>query len=291
MRSMTGFGAGRAADGDRLFTIEARSVNHRYCDVRVHLPHDLSQLEARLEAEVRKKVDRGRVDVSLEVSYVAGAVARPEVDVAKARGYRDALLLLAKELDLEPEIRLKTIAELPGVIRSGESAIDPERLTQTLLAALAGALTEMIEMRDREGRALDAELRARLSTVVKLVEQIRAEVPRANADKKTRLELRLTELVADRNLEPARLAQEVAILIDRADVTEELTRLGSHISQLESLFATREAIGRKLDFLLQEMNREANTIGSKTMNASISHLVIDLKAELERMREQIQNVE
>lgn len=288
---MTGFGAGRAAEGDRIFTIEARSVNHRFCDVRVHLPHDFAQLESRLEAETRKKVDRGRVDVSLEVSYAAGAVARPEVDIAKARGYHDALLLLAKELHLEPEIRLQTIADMPGVIRSGESALDPARLGDTLSTALEAALAELVQMREREGRALDEELRARLTGVKKLLEQIRTEIPRANTERRTRLEQRLGEMLTDRNLDPGRIAQEVAILIDRADVAEELTRLASHIAQLENLFGLREPIGRKLDFLLQEMNREANTIGSKTMNAPISHLVVDLKAELERMREQIQNVE
>jgi uncharacterized protein (TIGR00255 family) len=291
MRSMTGFGSGRASDGERVFVVEVRSVNHRYCDVRVHVPHDLAGLESRLESRVRKRVERGRLDVSIEVSYVSEAVALPEVDVVRARGYRDALVLLAKELELEPKISLQMIADLPGVIRTPESNADLERIGVTLDGAIDAAVTELIHMREREGRALDEELRARLGSVNILIDSIRVEVPKSNAERKSRLEQRLTELIAGRTLDSSRIEQEVAVLVDRADVTEELMRLSSHVAQLETLLKATEPVGRKLDFMLQEMHREANTIGSKTMNARISHLVVDLKAELERMREQIQNVE
>lgn len=290
MRSMTGFGAGRASDGERVFSVEARSVNHRYCDVRVHLPHDLAGLESRLEAIARKRVERGRVDISIEASYVAAA-APPELDVARARGYRDALYVLAEELNLEAKVSLEMIAGLPGVIRTPESNTDLEKIGEALDAALETAVGELVKMREREGRALGEELRARLSSVNGLIDAIRTDVPRSNAERKQRLEQRLAELLTNRPLDAARVEQEVAVLVDRADVTEELTRLSSHVSQLELLLSAKEAVGRKLDFMLQEMHREANTIGSKTMNARISHLVVDLKAELERMREQIQNVE
>jgi uncharacterized protein (TIGR00255 family) len=239
---------------------------------------------------VRKKIDRGRVDVSLEVSYVSDAVALPEVDVARARGYRDALLVLARELQIEAKIDLEMIAALPGVIRTPESSTDLEKIGASLDVALDGAIAELMKMREREGLALDQELRARLASVNGLIESVRNEVPKANAERKVRLEQRLAELV-DRPFDPGRIEQEIAMLIDRADVTEELTRLGSHVAQLENLFNATEAVGRKLDFMLQEMHREANTIGSKTMSSRIAHLVVDLKAELERMREQIQNVE
>lgn len=290
MRSMTGFGAGRASDGERIFAVEARSVNHRYCDVRVHLPHDLAGLEPRLEAIARKRVERGRVDISIEVSS-ASATSPPELDVARARGYRDALYALAKELNLEPKVSLEMIAGLPGVIRAPESNADLEKIGEALDGALETAIGELVKMREREGRALGEELRARLQAVTALIDAIRTDIPRSNAERKLRLEQRLTELLANRPLDSARVEQEIAVLVDRADVTEELTRLSSHVAQLEILLSAKEGVGRKLDFMLQEMHREANTIGSKTMNARISHLVVDLKAELERMREQSQNVE
>jgi uncharacterized protein (TIGR00255 family) len=288
---MTGFGVGRASDGERVFAIEARSVNHRYCDVRVHLPHDLAGLESRLEGRVRKRVERGRVDVSLEVSYASDAIALPEVDVARARGYRDALLVIARELELPAAITLEMIASAPGVIRTPESNADLEKIGATLDEAIDVAIAELVRMREREGRALEEELRARLASVNALIESIRVQVPKANAERKSRLEQRLQELITDRPFDSGRIEQEVAMLVDRADVTEELTRLGSHTAQLAHLFEAKEPVGRKLDFMLQEMHREANTIGSKTMSSQVSHMVVDLKAELERMREQIQNVE
>src|SRR5262245_16046737 len=274
MRSMTGFGAGRASDGERIFAVEIRSVNHRYCDVRVHVPHDLAGLESRFESRVRKKVDRGRLDVSVEVSYVSDAVALPEVDIARARGYHDALLTLAKELNIEPRISLEMIAALPGVVRTPESNVDLERIGETIDTAIDAAMKELIKMREREGGALQGELRARLGSAGGLIDSIRVEIPKSNAERKSRLEQRLAELIAERAVDQARIEQEIAVLVDRADVTEELTRLSSHVAQLEILLSAADPVGRKLDFMLQEMHREANTIGSKTMNARISHLVV-----------------
>lgn len=288
---MTGFGTGRASNGERTFVLEARSVNHRYCDVRLHLPRELGGLESRLEGRVRKRVDRGRIDLSVEISIAEGATSKLDVDLVRARAYRDALDRLARELALSPEVPLALVAGAPGVIREPDSARDVEALAPTIEAALDAALDDLNDMREREGRALAEEIQGRLSSARSLVEQVRAHVPRSNADRRARLEQRLQELLGDRALDPVRVAQEVAILADRADVTEELARLTSHLDQLDRLTRAREPVGRKLDFLLQETNREVNTIGSKTTSSEIAHLVVELKAELERTREQVQNVE
>jgi uncharacterized protein (TIGR00255 family) len=288
---MTGFGTGRASNDERTFVLEARSVNHRYCDVRLHLPRDLVGLESRLEGRVRKRVDRGRIDVSLEVSLSEGVAARVDVDLIRARAYRDALSRLAEELSLAPEVPLALVASAPGVIREPGTIRDLDALAPAIEAALDAALTDLNEMREREGRALAEEIQGRLASARALLEQVRTHVPRSNAERRARLEQRLAELLGDRSLDAARVAQEVAILADRADVSEELARLTSHLDQLDRLTRATEPVGRKLDFLLQETHREVNTIGSKTTSAEISHLVVELKAELERTREQVQNVE
>jgi uncharacterized protein (TIGR00255 family) len=291
MRSMTGFGTAHGSDGQRVYSIEVRSVNHRYCDVHVHLPHELTGIESALEAEVRKRIERGRVDVSLDVSYAPGAAAQPRVDLARARGYRDALLGLARDLDLAPELPLELIANAPGVIRSTALAEDATQVLAIIDPALGEALSDVIRMRETEGGALRVELGKRLSLVTQSIAEIVRTIPRANLERRERLEQRIAEILGERSLDPTRLAQEVALLVDRADVTEEIARLESHVVQFRELLDSAEAVGRKLDFMLQEMHREVNTIGSKTGSAQISHLVVALKSELERTREQVQNVE
>jgi uncharacterized protein (TIGR00255 family) len=288
---MTGFGTGRATDGERVYLLEIRSVNHRFCDVHVHVPRELNGLEARLETEVRRAVERGRIDVSLELVYAPGAVAHQEIDLARARGYRVALEALAREMGVEPKVSLEMLATVPGMIRSPSSARDAEAIERTVMPALEEALADLTKMRAREGAALREELLARLNGVARLIDQVRTSVPRANEERRARLEQRLAELMGDRTIDPARIAQEVAVLVDRADVAEELMRLSSHVAQMQKMLDSEDAVGRKLDFLLQEMHRETNTIGSKTTSASISHMVVEIKAELERMREQAQNVE
>lgn len=291
MRSMTGFGAARASIGTRMLAIEIRSVNHRYCDVHLHLPHELAGIESRLEARVRKQIDRGRIDVAVELSDAEGAQAAPIVDLMRARAYRDAYALLAQELGLDPAIPLELIAGAPGVIRMAGGGDRAGELLPEIETTLDSALRDLRAMRADEGRMIAEELRRRLQAIERIEHDLAGRVPLANSDRKLRLEHRLVELLGDRAIEPARVAQEVALMIDRADVTEELARLSSHSVQFKRLLDLGEPVGRKLDFLLQEMHREANTIGSKTASADISHLVVELKSELEKTREQVQNVE
>jgi uncharacterized protein (TIGR00255 family) len=286
---MTGFGAGSVENERRVVSVEARSVNHRYLDVRVHVPSELLRLVSPIEAAVKKVLSRGRVDLGIQVAPARGREAELEVDVATAQAYREAYVRLAEVLGLEDQVRLETIAAAPGVFRTPD-------LTETVeyrdvAPALDAALASLSSMRVEEGRALERDLRAHLVEVKRMVARIAELTPGVTIDRRARLEKRLQDLVGDQQIDPMRLAQEVAILADRADITEELERLASHSAQFELLLASEEPMGRRLDFLIQEMNRETNTIGSKSSNTDVAYVVVDIKAELERMREQVQNVE
>lgn len=287
---MTGFGVARGSDGPRAYVVEVRSVNHRYCDVRTHLPQDLAHLGPEIEARLRKAVRRGRIDVTVAVEIAETATVEPRLDLARARGFKAALERLATELGVEPTISLEQIANAPGVLRADQGATDRDPRV-AVMAALAEGIEGLSRMRAREGASLCEQLHGHLRDVGQLLERLRAQIPRVSADRRQRLEERLVALLEDAKLDPARLAQEVAILADRADVTEELERLDSHIAQFTRMLGSSEPVGRKLDFLIQEMNREVNTIGSKSSDADLAYLVVDLKAELERLREQIQNLE
>jgi uncharacterized protein (TIGR00255 family) len=288
--SMTGFSVSTSEAGTRQFEFEARSVNHRYCDVRAHLPSELVHLTADIERRVRKMVRRGRVDIAVVIARREQAVIEPTVDLARARGYKAAYEKLAVALGIEAEISLMQVAQAPGVMRieNSEDDTDPKA---SVLAGIDEVLQGLVAMRKVEGDTLCEQLNAHLALVESLVGQVTKLVPQVNAERRRRLDERLTALLDDTKIDPARLAQEAALLADRADVTEEIERLASHIQQFSGLLASDESVGRKLDFLLQEMNREVNTIGSKSADAELAYLVVDLKTELERLREQVQNLE
>lgn len=291
LHSMTGFGAAHRNHGSRLLAVEAKSVNHRYCEVRFNLPRDLEGLLHRLEPLVRAQVRRGRVDVSVMVGFVADAAVEPAVDVARARGYFHAYRDLAEALEVPFQVSLATIAQCAGVMRPPDAKLDPESDFDTLAAAVREAVDQLIMMRRREGQQLGSMIKRHLDTVARLRAEIVGRLPEAVAERQSKLRKRVDDLLQERGVDEARIGQEVALLAERADVTEEVERLDSHIMQFRRLIVETEAVGRKLDFLIQEMNREANTIGSKCSDAAVAHVVVDLKAELERMREQVQNVE
>lgn len=290
--SMTGFGGATEETADRLYAIELRSVNHRYCDVRTHMPSDLSALGKSLEGIVRKRIARGRVDVTVSVTLVGQETVRPRIDLARARGYAEAFRELTAAIGSDEKARASQIFTMPGVLESPDTSPNHEEALKAIEPALQRALDDLVTMRRAEGEALARDLTARLEAAAGLAKQVGGQLERAVEDRKRKLEQRLKDLLdTETVLDPARLAQEVAIIADRVDVTEELERLDSHCNQFSRLLSKDEPVGRKLDFLIQEMNREANTIGSKCSDAAVAHVVVDLKAELERMREQIQNVE
>lgn len=289
VRSMTGFGLGRASDPRATVSVELRSVNAKSCDVRVSFPRELAGLELNVQHGVEARVQRGRVDAKVSVEIPPDRLRRPRLNQEVARAYlavyRDLGALLGA-----PLASIELVAAAPGVIEI-EPGPSQDDLLPLVQSALDQALSELISMRSREGAALGQALIAMLDELDALLTKVIAELPGAAVARRARFEQRIAELTAGNVVDPMRLAQEVALLIDRADVSEELTRLDSHRDHFLDLLAQDEPVGRRLDFLLQEMHREANTLGAKSSSAAISHLVIEAKSLLERLREQVQNVE
>jgi uncharacterized protein (TIGR00255 family) len=290
IRSMTGFGAGRGACGGEELDVEIRSVNHKFCEVKVRTPRELAALEIDAAKAVKERLARGGVEVAVRRPGPAGGLA-PRVDVALAESYARAFAEIGARLGLAGQVTLAEVLAADGVVRLEERAVDLDAAREALRRALAAALDALVAMRAREGEALGRDLSGRLDAVEGLVARVAARVPAAVEHHQARLAERVQELARGVAVDPARLAQEVALLADRTDVTEETTRLGSHVAQVRALLGGGEPAGRKLDFLVQEMHREVNTIGAKSQSAEIAALVVELKAEVERMREQVQNVE
>ena len=289
MRSMTGFGAGEASLGDGRMLLEIRSLNHRYLDVRVRLSPELLEYTSFAEQLARRNLTRGRYDITARVTGSALPPPRLAVDLARQL-YRD-LGRLRDELAPGTELPLGVIATVPGLfVTDGSRAED---VHAAMDQAFRQACKNMDQMRADEGRHLQQDLAARLSNVRGLTARCAERAAESISLYRTRLRDRVTRLLADANLDllAARLEQEVVLMADRFDVTEEVSRLGSHFEQFGTLLDATEPAGRRLDFLLQEIARETNTIGAKSQDAGLSHLVVELKSEAERMREQVQNVE
>ncbi|HYD40483.1 MAG TPA: YicC/YloC family endoribonuclease [Anaeromyxobacter sp.] len=290
IRSMTGFGAGRGSVNGEEVDVEVRSVNHKYCEVKARLPRELSALEHEVVRTVKDRLARGGVDVAVRRTSAASLVA-PRVDVNLAESYARAFAEVQARLGLPGSVTLADVISAEGVVRLDERAVDLDLVGEALRRGLAQALSQLVAMRAREGEALGRDLLARLDELERIVGRVFVLAPQAVEQYRTRLSERIAELTRGLPVDPARLAQEVAVFADRTDVAEEITRLRSHVGQVRALLSSTEPAGRKLDFLVQEMHREANTIGSKSQNGEIAALVVALKAEIERMREQVQNVE
>lgn len=288
---MTGFGSADVAAPAGAVSAEVRSVNSRHLDVRVRLPRDLAALEVPARERVTPLFRRGQVEVSVRVARDADSTPAVEVDLEAARRYAGAAAELGRELGLEGELSLAALLSLPGVSRVREPELDPDSLAGAVLGAVEAAAVAAAEMRAREGEALARELRARIDGVLERVSAIEARAGEIAAAQRERLTRRLAALAPEIELDPARLEQEVVIWVDRGDVTEETVRLRSHCQQFTDTLGAEGPVGRKLEFLLQEMGRETNTIGSKASDAPVAREVVELKAELEKLREQALNVE
>ena len=291
LKSMTGFGTGRSRAGDEELSVEVRAVNHKHLEVKVRLPRELAALEAAVVKAVRSRCARGAVDVAVRrsASTVTGGV--PTVDAAMARAWREALRTVARAAELADTPTASQIAGQPGVVRMEEPVTDLALAEGALERALAEALDAMVAARVREGRALEADLSARLQRVATLAAEVAALAPRTVETYRARLQERVADLLKGAPIDEARLVQEVALFAERTDVAEEATRLQAHLAAFRSFLASSEPAGRKMDFLVQEMHREVNTTGSKSQSTDISTCIVELKAELERIREQVQNVE
>jgi uncharacterized protein (TIGR00255 family) len=289
---MTGYGRnGGGGEGDR-FSIEVRSLNNRYLDVQVKIPRGLAMLEPRVKKSVQERFSRGRFDVFIARDNGQERNVKPVLDEALAGQYIGLLRELKERFGLSGDVDLALVAGLQDLITVSEAKDDPEALWSVLTKGLSQALDELDRMRAEEGDALVRDIAGRLGTMDTLIQAIHAQAPATVENARKRMEETLARLLHEQP-DPVRLAQEIAILAERTDVTEELTRLGSHMTQFRSLLADpgREAVGRKLDFLIQEIGREVNTIASKAMDARISQDAVSLKAELEKIREQVQNIE
>jgi uncharacterized protein (TIGR00255 family) len=288
---MTGFGAGHARAEGREARVELRTVNHRHLHVKVRLPAELAALESEVEAILRKRLARGSVTLNASVERSGGA-ALATIDREAARRYHRMLGGLATELGLAERPSLAMLVSLPGVVGLSQDEAQHEREAELVLEALAAALEALLEMREHEGRELAADLRRNAQAVGELVERIEERMPEVVRGHQAALVARVTELLDGRQaVAPTDLARELALIADRMDVGEELSRLKSHLGQLERVLAAGGSVGRQLDFLTQELFREANTVGSKCNDAPVAHMVVELKTHVERLREQVQNVE
>ena len=291
LKSMTGYGKGEASAPTGNFLVEIRSVNHRYGEISVRLPRSFYAFENEVKRLAASVLKRGKIDISVQWDEVTAANTAPQLDMAVARGYYDAYTRLAKELNLPQDAPLSLIISQKGVMKEVVGTFDETELQPQLLAAVEGAVIALEGMRFREGEALANDLRARRQQVAEWAALIGERTPQMVIEYRQKLKSRLEQLLEGAEMDESRLAQEVALLADRSDITEELVRLSSHFSQFDEALQSSEPVGRKLDFLMQEMNREVNTIGSKSNDAGITNLVIQIKAEMEKMREQVQNVE
>jgi len=290
IKSMTGFGQGSAQGDDFRIRVDIRSVNNRAIDVHTRLPQELASLEVSLKKQVQAAVKRGRVDVTVSVEQMRAATF--EINRPLVSGYLSALSELKREFSLEGDPSLELIAKLPGALQvTQDSDSLDERLVSGAVAALSQALTSLTEMRVIEGQELAAELNSRLDNIERQMPTIENEAARLPAVYREKLMKRLQEIAAGATVDDARVAQEAVMLADRSDISEEIARLKSHIVQLRDLIRSSEEAGKRLDFILQEMNREANTILSKSNDLAISDAAIIIKTEVEKLREQGQNVE
>ncbi len=284
-------GRKRAMTGGH-FSIEIRSLNNRYLDVQVKIPRGLAVLESRVKKTVQERFSRGRFDVSIARNSEHERAGRLAVNETLAAQYIGILKDLKTRFGLSGDADLSLVAGLPDLITMTDVKDDPEALWQLLSTGMSQALDELDRMRGEEGALLSQDIRERLDTSERAIQAITSRTPVTVENARKRMTETLNRLLTEQP-DPVRLAQEIAVLAERTDVTEELTRLACHMTQFRSLLggSTREAVGRKLDFLLQEMGREVNTIASKAMDAQISMDVVNVKAELEKIREQVQNIE
>jgi uncharacterized protein (TIGR00255 family) len=291
LQSMTGFGTGRARVADEEVTVELRSVNHKFCEVKIRAPRELAAAELAIQKRVKERLARGAVDVLVKRNAPVAAAGAPVLDLALAREYRARLTELARALWLPDAPTLRDVVSQPGVLRLEERTLDVEAAGRAALEATDAALAPLIAMRKVEGAALERDLLARFERVADGVRQIGSLARAAVQEFGERVNERVAELARLSTVDPQRLAQEVAFFAERTDVAEEMTRLASHLDQCRGLLAGKEPAGRKLDFLVQEMHREVNTTGAKSQHREIARWVVELKAEIERLREQVQNVE
>ena len=291
VKSMTGYGRAVETVNGREFTVELRSVNNRYLDCSVKLPRSLTFAEEAVKQAVKATISRGKVDVFITVRSESASDVKITLNAAMVEGYLNAMKQMVSDYGVQDDISVSVIARMPEVFSVEKPEVDEEQLLADLMGVVKQALANYDAMRAAEGKALEADLRSRGNTILELVSKVEAGNGQTVVDYRTRLYNKLQEVLANTNIEESRILTEAAIFADKVAVDEETVRLRSHLEQMNNMLTTGGAIGRKLDFLLQEMNREINTIGSKCSDVQLARIVVDIKAELEKIREQTQNIE
>ena len=291
IKSMTGYGSAERIGCDKKFTVEIRSVNHRYSDVNVKTPRSFAFAEDVIRKTLGKEISRGKVDVFLSVEGINGDTGQVFVNLDIARGYYDALLKLKETLGFSEEIELKDVSRFSDVFTLQKAEEDTDAILEIIAETAKDAVGAFTRMRKEEGAELFRDLSGNTDELEKIVFDIEERSPQIVTEYKERLETRIREILENVDVDEGRLLNEVAFFADKVNVNEELKRLKSHISQMRAFLDADEPVGRKMDFLIQEMNREVNTIGSKSNDLDVARMVIDCKAVIEKLREQVQNVE
>ena len=291
IKSMTGYGRAVETVNGREFTVEIRSVNNRYLDCSVKLPRMVSFAEENVKQAVKNSISRGKVDVFITIRSENGSEAKVTLNAGMVEGYLAAMQQMVNDYPVTNDISVSLLSRMPEVFTVEKPEVDEEQLLADLMQVVSAALAGYDAMRTTEGKALENDLRSRGAAIEEMVSQVEAGNAQTVIDYRTRLENKLKEVLANTNIDESRILTEAAIFADKVAVDEETVRLRSHLQQMYAMLTTGGAMGRKLDFLLQEMNRETNTIGSKCTDVRLARIVVDMKAELEKIREQTQNIE
>lgn len=291
IKSMTGFGRAEQIIDGRDIIVEIRSVNHRYYEFSARVPRAYGYIEEKLKSFLNGRISRGKVEVSVSIAAVEAADTLIEINKAVAKGYVDALRSVGEELGLADDLTLSQLVRLPDIFTVRKTADDEEQIWNSVKTVADDAVSKFISMRETEGVKMKEDVLERADIIERLVDEVERLSPISAENYRSKLYSRLCEVLADKNIDEQRIVTEAAIFADKTAVAEETVRLKSHIRQLRDMLALDEPVGRKLDFLIQEFNREANTIGSKAQDIAVTKIVVDLKSEIEKIREQIQNIE
>ena len=289
-KSMTGYGKGNLSKNSRNYQIEIKSVNHRYLDISVKMPRALSYLEEKIKQDISSKIKRGKIDVFVTFENNSAEGKEIKINTEIAEIYINELKKLAEDQNINSNIEVTEISKFPDVLNI-QTKQDDEEIEKEVLETTDIAINKLIEMRQIEGNKIAEDFIVRIDDIKEKIEKISSLSTGLIEEYVVKLESRIKEILVNQEVDQARLAQEVVIYADKCSVEEEITRLKSHISQFQKLLNSNEAIGKKLDFIIQEMNRETNTIGSKANNLDITNAVIDIKTQIENVREQVQNIE
>lgn len=291
LRSMTGYGRSQKILNGRDISVEIRSVNHRYYEYTSRIPRTYNYIDEKLKSLLKSAISRGKVEVSVTINNIEGKDSQIAINKGVAEGYVTALRSISEELGLKDDLTLSKLIKIPDIFNIQKTPDDEEQICADVSEVTSEALERFVTMRETEGERLKKDILEKTDFIIERVGMVEAQSPATVEAYRNRLYKKLSEVLADKNIDEQRIITEAAVFSEKIAVDEETVRLRSHIAQLRDILESDEAVGRKLDFIIQEINREVNTIGSKAQDLSITKIVVDMKSEIEKIREQIQNVE